>query len=84
MKTKQKKVAVPDLTETTNIQDYRLKGGNPDSFENQRIAGDLVRREVYHCCSSMVSAMAKIACETKIDDVKSTSTGPSRTSWLAS
>jgi DNA repair exonuclease SbcCD ATPase subunit len=42
------------LHDTKTLDEYIEAGGKPFSAENQRILGQLVEREVVHCCSTMV------------------------------
>jgi hypothetical protein len=43
-----------NIHDTKTLDEYIQAGGKPHSTANQRILGQLVDREVVHCCSSMV------------------------------
>ena len=47
------------LLDSTNLDDYRIAGGDINSPENDRILRRLVDREVLHCMSSLVSHFAQ-------------------------
>jgi predicted RNase H-like nuclease (RuvC/YqgF family) len=47
------------LHDTKTLDEYIEAGGKPFSSGNQRILGQLVEREVVHCCSTMVYELMK-------------------------
>jgi hypothetical protein len=63
MVTKVSKKVREALLNSTNLEEYCAAGGNESSAVNQRVVGDLVRREVVCCISSTVSALLKVASE---------------------